>query len=166
MFKHPQGMECVMLKLPWPATGCGVKSRYKPKICLFWHHEWACPPRCVLDRSVHQPTQWTVANVAHLSVTHPTRPPVMSEAACNGWSHSHQWYNMSPLSVKGLWLGGRPKTISIVCDYVHFLWHRCVRCSENFMTRKTKVSKKPPKQIISDPTWTNLTNKPPHELTY
>ncbi|CAL8356249.1 unnamed protein product [Boreogadus saida] len=30
---------------------------------------WACPPRCVLDRSVYQPTQWTEANVAHLSVT-------------------------------------------------------------------------------------------------
>ena len=28
------------------------------------------PPRCVLDKSVHQPTQWTEANVAHLSVTH------------------------------------------------------------------------------------------------
>ena len=28
---------------------------------------WACPPRCVLDRSVHQPTHRTVVNVAHLS---------------------------------------------------------------------------------------------------
>ena len=30
------------------------------------------PPqkRCMLDRSVHQPTQWTVANISHLSVTH------------------------------------------------------------------------------------------------
>ena len=32
--------------------------------------KWACPPRCVLDRSVHQPTQWTVANVAYVSFTH------------------------------------------------------------------------------------------------
>ena len=30
-----------------------------------------CPPRCGLDRPVHQPTQWSVANVAHLAVTHP-----------------------------------------------------------------------------------------------
>ena len=49
-------------------------SLYKP----FWKsapydikrgRKWACPPRCVLDRSVYQPSQWTVANVAHLSVT-------------------------------------------------------------------------------------------------
>ena len=32
--------------------------------------KWTCPPRCVLDRSVYQPTKWTVANVGHLSVTH------------------------------------------------------------------------------------------------
>uniref|UniRef100_A0A8C4ZV12 protein-serine/threonine phosphatase n=1 Tax=Gadus morhua TaxID=8049 RepID=A0A8C4ZV12_GADMO len=40
----------------------------------FWksasHHKWACPPRCVLDRSAYQPTPWTVANVAHLSIIH------------------------------------------------------------------------------------------------
>ena len=40
------------------------------KVCLFWHHKWACPPRCVLDRSVYQPTHSTVANIAHLSSTH------------------------------------------------------------------------------------------------
>ena len=32
--------------------GVSVISRYKPfwKICLFWHHKWACPPRCMRDR--------------------------------------------------------------------------------------------------------------------
>ena len=40
------------------------------KICLFWHHKWVCPPRRVLNRSVYRPTQWTVANVAQLSVIH------------------------------------------------------------------------------------------------
>ena len=43
------------LKVPWHATRCGAISPYKPF--------WKCPPRCVLDRSVDQPTQWMVANV-------------------------------------------------------------------------------------------------------
>ena len=30
---------------------------------------YSCPPRCVRDRLIY-PTQWTVANVAHQSVTH------------------------------------------------------------------------------------------------
>ena len=34
----------VILKVPWQATRCG----------LLWHHRWACPPRCVLDRSAYQ----------------------------------------------------------------------------------------------------------------
>jgi hypothetical protein len=33
------------------------------EICPLWHHRWACRPKCVRDRSVYQPTQWTVANV-------------------------------------------------------------------------------------------------------
>jgi hypothetical protein len=51
--------------------GVSVISHYNhfSKMWHFWHHRWACPPRCVLDRSVYQPTKWTVANVAHLSVT-------------------------------------------------------------------------------------------------
>ena len=44
-------------------------------ICLFLcnsiiHHRWECPPRCMLDRSVYQPTQWTLANVTYLSIIH------------------------------------------------------------------------------------------------
>jgi hypothetical protein len=61
------------LRLKVPYCGVSVIHRYNPflEICLFWHHKWACPPRCVLDISVYQPTQWIVANVAQLSVIHP-----------------------------------------------------------------------------------------------
>ena len=42
------------------------------KICLFLYlrdiPSLEYPPRCMLDRSVSQPTQWTVANVAYLSI--------------------------------------------------------------------------------------------------
>ena len=65
-----------------------VTSRFQ--ICLFCHHTWACPPRCVLDRSVYQPTQWTVANVAHLSVTHLIAPHLV---ACHGtFNYNIQMY--------------------------------------------------------------------------
>ena len=57
-------------KGPMTATGVSVSSRFKQ----FWKsisHKWAGPTRYVLDRSpiIYQPTQWTVANAAHLSVT-------------------------------------------------------------------------------------------------
>ena len=41
---------------------------------LFWHHKWACPPRCVLDRPpVYQlPTRWTVAE-GRSSIRHTAR---------------------------------------------------------------------------------------------
>ena len=62
-----------------------------------------CPPRCMLDRSVYQTTQWTVANLAHLSVIEVDTP------TCDvrrGWfskrlvtaNHTHTWwYDTSPL---------------------------------------------------------------------
>ena len=38
----------------------------QPSQAFMNHRCGMCPPRCVLDRSVHQPTRWTVANAAHL----------------------------------------------------------------------------------------------------
>ena len=74
-------------------------------MCNFWHHRWLCP-RCVLDRSVYQSTQWTVtvANVAHLichKVDTPTcdvRSGTFSKRLVMA-NHTHSWwYNMSPLT--------------------------------------------------------------------
>ena len=81
------------------SPGVSVVGRYTPlwKTCLFWHDKWTCPPRCTRDRSVHQPTRWTVANVAHPSVTHLgghahlwwRQKSQIFKRACNGYSHSH-----------------------------------------------------------------------------
>ena len=56
--------------------GVSVISRYEPIENLHvpgfkWHQKWACPPRCMLDRSVDQPTEWTVANVAYVGTISP-----------------------------------------------------------------------------------------------
>ena len=58
-----------LFKVKYYTTRCGCDKLLQAvfKICLFWHHNWVCPPRCVLDRSVYKSIQWTVANVAHLS---------------------------------------------------------------------------------------------------
>ena len=78
-----------------------VTSRFEN--LLLWHHKWVCTPRCVLGRSVYQPSQWTVANVAHLFVIH-----LGGLATCDvrrgrfstrfvTANHTHTcWYNMSP----------------------------------------------------------------------
>ena len=63
---------------------------------------------CVLDRSVHQPTQWTVANVAHLAIIHlDGHAHLMSEEVDfqNGpvtANPTHTWgYNTGPLTLTG-----------------------------------------------------------------
>ena len=53
------------LKVTYYATRCECDWL---QFCLVWHNKWACPPRCVLDRSFYQPIQWTITNVAHQSV--------------------------------------------------------------------------------------------------
>ena len=68
-------------------------------MCSFWHHRWASPPRRALDRSVYQPTQWTVANVGHLSIIHlgghahlwcqKLHKLHIFKTACNDWSHTY-----------------------------------------------------------------------------
>ena len=47
-----------LLKVSYYTTRCECDLTLQAilKICLFWHHQWACPPRCVLDRLVH--TWW------------------------------------------------------------------------------------------------------------
>ena len=51
----------------------------------------------VLGRSVYQPTQWTVANVARLSVLHLGGKRLVTA------DHTHScWYNVSPLSLSTL----------------------------------------------------------------
>ena len=59
---------------PWETTAC-IKGDILHHQVWVWlaitsrFEIWACPPWCALDRSVHQPTPWSVANGAHLSVT-------------------------------------------------------------------------------------------------
>jgi hypothetical protein len=81
-------------------TGVSVMSRYKPffKSAFFWHHKWACPPRCVLDRSV-LPAYPVGCSKCCSSIRHTprwTRPldlwcqkRQIFKTACNGYSHSH-----------------------------------------------------------------------------
>ena len=103
--KQLEKQKRTLVKGPWHATRCGVISCHKP----FWKlapydiirgRKWACPPRRVLDRSVHQPTRWTIANAAHLSVTHLgghahlwCHKRLISKKACNGQSH-HTWWRV------------------------------------------------------------------------
>ena len=60
------------LKVTYHTTRCEcdwpLQAVWKP--LLMPYHKCECPPRRVLDGSVHQPSQWTVANVSHLSSTH------------------------------------------------------------------------------------------------
>ena len=60
------------LKVPSHATRCACDS---PLQASFENdHKWACPPRCVLYRSVYQPTQWTVwvTSLIYLSHIYPS----------------------------------------------------------------------------------------------
>ena len=78
--------------MPPGVVGLAVTSRFGnlAPYDFIRGRKWVCPPRCVLDRSVYQPTQWTVANVAHLSVTHLgghaqlCLKGLISKTACNG----------------------------------------------------------------------------------
>ena len=47
----------------------GHYKSFKKKIGLSLCFIDMRPPRCMLDGSVQQLTRWTVANVAHLSIT-------------------------------------------------------------------------------------------------
>ena len=50
------------------------------KICDFWHHKWACPPRCVLDRSYPVDCSKRCSSICHTSRW--TRPLVIKWATC------------------------------------------------------------------------------------
>ena len=64
------------------------------KIGLFWHHKWACPSRCVLDRSVYQPSG--------LKQTLLIYPLNILGGHAHLWCQKRQilktWYNVSPLT--------------------------------------------------------------------
>ena len=44
--------KCLLNKMPYYTTRCECDQPLQAvlKICLFRHHRWACPPRCMTDR--------------------------------------------------------------------------------------------------------------------
>ena len=74
------------------------------------HHNWECPPRFMLDRSVYQPTKWTVANVAYLSiidlgghahllVMSLKHREILKRVVMTNHTYT-RWHNTTPLRVK------------------------------------------------------------------